>query len=83
VGFFQTQENDTDAANHFHLFPVSPTLCGGIGQGMWNQSQPFRILVKLAPAANITCMGEEEVDRTIEFVCPFSTMRDGAALSID
>ena len=50
---------------------------------MWNQSQPFCLLIEVAPTAHITSVGEEEIDWAIELVRPLPTVRDGASLRVD
>lgn len=50
---------------------------------MWNQREPLGLVVELTPPADVTRVGKEEVDRAIEFVGPFSSVRDGAPLRID
>jgi len=69
---FQTHKNAGDAADHLDFLPVSPALTGRIGKHMWNQSQPFRISVKFAPAARTASMCQKEIDRAIEFIRPLS-----------
>jgi hypothetical protein len=80
---FQTHQNGGDAADHLNFLPVSPALTGRIGKHMWNQSQPFRILVKFAPAAKIASMCQKEIDWAIEFIRPLSPMSDRTSLSVD
>jgi len=50
---------------------------------MWRQREPLGIFVKIAPTADVAGTGKEKVDRTVEFVGPFSSVRNGAALRVD